>query len=130
MPDALYEPVLELVTICLARATGQDADYDRYQVLRSGLVAEERVSRRLPAFIRACRDLESFWSYIQPKFPSYAERRAFIRAEFQGLLDDLEHDIPTRIARSPTSYDAYRPIRCVRSGTERRLAARRLLTAQ
>lgn len=94
MADPLYEPVLELVTICLARATGQNADYGRYQALRNGLVGEERISRRLPTFIRACRDLGAFWSYIQPKFPSYAERRAFIRAEFQGLLDDLEHDMP------------------------------------
>lgn len=94
MADPLYEYVLELQTICLARATGQVADHDRYQTLRNGLVAEERINRRLPTFVRACRDLGAFWSYIQSKFSSYAERRSFIRDEFQGLLDDLEHDMP------------------------------------
>lgn len=94
MADPLYEYVLELQTVCLARATGQGGDYDRYQTLRNGLVAEERIVRRLPTFIRACRDLGAFWAYIQPKFPSWAERRTFIRGEFQGLLDDLEHDMP------------------------------------
>jgi hypothetical protein len=92
--DPLYEPVFELSTICLARATGQGGDADRYRALRDELVAEPRVSQRLPTFVRACRDLGAFWAYIQPKFGGYAARRAFIREEFQGLLDDLEHDMP------------------------------------
>jgi hypothetical protein len=94
MVDPLYEYVLELQTIYIACSTGREADNARYQTLRNGLVAEERISRRLPAFVRACRDLPAFWSYIHPKFRSYAERRAFIRDEFQGLFDDLEHDMP------------------------------------
>lgn len=94
MADPLYEPVFELSTICLARATGQGGDADRYRALREELVAEQRISQRLPTFVRACRDLGAFWAYIQPKFAGYAARRAFIREEFQGLLDDLEHDMP------------------------------------
>jgi hypothetical protein len=94
MADPLYEPVLEIQTILLARATGMGADYDRYAALRNALVGEERIRGRLPAWLRACRDLNAFWSYIQPKFPTYAERRQFIRDEFRALLDDLEHDMP------------------------------------
>jgi hypothetical protein len=94
MADPLYEYVLELQTIYLAQATGQGADPDRYKALRQHLVDEERIRRRLPVFVRPCRDLGAFWSFIQPKFPSYAERRAYIRGEFHALLDDLEHDMP------------------------------------
>jgi hypothetical protein len=94
MADPLYEPVLEIQTILLARTTGMAADYERYVALRNALVSEERIRGRLPAWLRACRDLNAFWSYIQPKFPSYAERLKFIRDEFQALLDDLEHDMP------------------------------------
>ena len=37
------------------------------------------------AGLRACRVINAFRSYIQPKFSSYAERRKFIRDEFQAL---------------------------------------------
>jgi hypothetical protein len=94
MADPLYEYVLELQTILIASATGQGADSARYTTLRNGLVAEDRIGRRLPKFVRACRDLSAFWSFIQPKFARYAERRAYIRDEFQSLLEDLEHDMP------------------------------------
>jgi hypothetical protein len=77
MADPLYEYVLELQTIYLASATGGGADPTRYQELRTMLVAEARVNRRLPPFVRACRDLGAFWNFIQPKFPSYAQRRSY-----------------------------------------------------
>jgi len=40
--------------------------------------------------LRSNRTLGDFWSFIQPKFPTYRERRAFLSAEFDGLLTRLE----------------------------------------
>jgi hypothetical protein len=95
MAHSLYEPLLELQSICIACATGQGGDARRYSDLRDYLVNDEAIRSRLPRFIRTCRDTGAFWSFIQPEFGTYAARRAFIRKEFQPLLEDLEHDLPS-----------------------------------
>jgi hypothetical protein len=44
----------------------------------------------LPTFIRSCRDLDEFWGFIKPKFSTYAERRDYLRQEFDPTLSMLE----------------------------------------
>lgn len=44
----------------------------------------------VPEFLRECRTLGEFWQYIKAKFGTYAERRRFIAAEFNRVLDQLE----------------------------------------
>jgi hypothetical protein len=40
--------------------------------------------------VRRYRNLDQFWGFIQPKFPSYAERRKFIWDKFRALSDIVE----------------------------------------
>jgi hypothetical protein len=47
--------------------------------------------------VTVCRNLAEFWAYIKLRFNTYAERREFLRKEFETLLQGLESD-----ARSPS----------------------------
>lgn len=79
-----------LKNILVTRATGgqpEEADYFR---VRQALLKDPMARGRLPRFVRSCRTIPEFWSFIQPKFPSYAERRQFIADEFDALLTKLE----------------------------------------
>ncbi|MPQ56279.1 TIR domain-containing protein [Duganella sp. FT27W] len=85
-----FEKVNYLATILSARASGNSADDTEYMKLRHELLSDNEISQLLPSFVRMCRDLGAFWSFIQPKFKSYAERRTFISEEFTKVLDYLE----------------------------------------
>lgn len=76
----------------ISRATGGifPGDDAAYQDLRRHFATRVDVKAKLPEFIRRCRDLQQFWGFIQPKYPSYRERRAFIWEEFRPLVEYLE----------------------------------------
>jgi hypothetical protein len=61
-----------------------------YERIRRELLAEQKLAEILPEFIRNCRNLGDFWDFIKEKFPSYKERRTFIRNELNPLFDVLE----------------------------------------
>ena len=48
------------------------------------------IKSKLPSFMRTCRSLDEFWGFIKPKFEHYAERRSFLRDEFDPVLTFLE----------------------------------------
>ena len=82
--------VESLKSLLVSSATGGDADNSQYQVLRRSLMAMPRIAKLLPRFVHTCRNLSEFWGFIKPKFSTYAERREFLRAEFDPLLSMLE----------------------------------------
>jgi hypothetical protein len=79
-----------LQNILLSHATGGSEDEAEYRELRQLFLELEETESLVPRFVRTCRNLSHFWEFIKSKFPTYRERRAFIRAEFQPLLDTLE----------------------------------------
>ena len=88
--NELREQAESLQNHLIGRATGgseDDADYSR---LRQIFISDPTLEPLLPRFVRTCRSLHQFWGFIQPKFSTYAERRTFIWAEFEPLLDYLE----------------------------------------
>lgn len=85
-----FERVSYLQTLLIARATGNGGDSSEYVQLRHELLNDAAISERLPMWIKLHRDLDSFWSFIKHKFPSYAERRTYISEQFTPLLDLLE----------------------------------------
>lgn len=89
-----FERVGYLANLLTARATGLSSDEDEYLYLRHLLLQNASIAPRLPAFVRQSRSLDLFWSFIQPKFKSYAERRTFISEQFTPLLDLLEFNEP------------------------------------
>jgi hypothetical protein len=89
---AQHEQVETLQNILVARATGQaglpeDQEYVR---LRGLLTADAKLGPMLPSWVRTTRTLDQFWSFIKGKFPSYAQRREFIWAEFRPVFDMLD----------------------------------------
>jgi hypothetical protein len=86
------EQIETLQSLLVARATGfvnfqAEAEYTE---LRNSLLVDAKVAAMLPSWVRTTRTLDQFWPFIKHKFPSYAERREYIWAEFQPVLDHLD----------------------------------------
>lgn len=79
-----------LQTNCVARATGQDCSEHDYRTARHRFLDDPRYRHLLPRYVRSCIGLEQFWSYIQPKFAHYKERRAHIYETFEPLFARLQ----------------------------------------
>lgn len=82
--------VERLKDLLISRATGGAEDDNEYRLLRSDLLANPRIKSKLPDFVISCRDLGSFWDYIKTSFSTYAERRGYLRREFDPALIMLE----------------------------------------
>lgn len=95
MNDDTIKKVESLKLMLLSRATGGSGDDIEYKNLRRDLTTSARISGHLPRFVHVCRDLSEFWSFIKPRFSSYAERREFLRDEFNPLLTILETECRT-----------------------------------
>ncbi|MDG6777946.1 nucleotide-binding protein [Thiomicrorhabdus sp. zzn3] len=87
-----FDKVNYLANLLTARATGLVADDNEFIELRQELLSNPQVAQMLPQWLRQHRSLDSFWGFIQPKFPTYAERRTFISEEFTAALDALEFE--------------------------------------
>ena len=85
-----FDKVSYLVNVLTARATGMASDSSEYEELRKELLTNPLIAPHLPSWVRQHRDLDSFWGFIKPKFPSYAERRTYLSEQFTELLDTLE----------------------------------------
>lgn len=79
-----------LLDILVARARGEGDDHEGYLNLRRELLDAPATRDLVPRFVHTCRNLAQFWRYIQPKFPTYKERGAFLQEQFQPLFDHLE----------------------------------------
>lgn len=93
-----------LQNILIAIATGnRDGNGDAsYKYLRGFFINIASYNDLLPSFVRTNRELGQFGQFIKGKFPSYAERRAYIWKEFTPLIDHLE-DENHRPLDAPTS---------------------------
>ena len=83
----LLDKVEQLQAQLMMRATGGNSDGRVYRELRLNLLNNPTVGGLLPRWVKTCRDLDHFWEFIKAKFPSYAERREFIRNELQRAMD-------------------------------------------
>lgn len=84
------ERAQSLQNILVATATGgRDGDAS-YKHLRAYFIKITSYNDLLPSFVRTNRELSQFWQFIKEKFPSYAERRAYLWKEFTPLMDHLE----------------------------------------
>jgi hypothetical protein len=86
----LLHKVTVLQDLMIARATGAGGDDAEYAVLRKEILGDHSIEPVVPRFVKTCRDLSQFWLFIQPKFPTYAERRKFLWDEFRPALDMAE----------------------------------------
>lgn len=89
---SLIDDVDALQAIYINRATGHgNTDDERdYPLYRQSMLDDARAVAFVPAWVRRYRNLDQFWGFIQPKFPSYAQRRTFIWDEFRKLIEFAE----------------------------------------
>jgi hypothetical protein len=78
-----------LIAVATGGSTSATADVE-YSEARSNLLQNPLTKNSLPTMVRVCRNLGDFWGFIKPKFPTYAERRNYIRDEFDPLFTLLE----------------------------------------
>ncbi len=71
-------------------ATGGAAVPEHYKYLRTYFLDKSRTKPLVPRWIRVNRDTSQFWQFIKNKYPTYQERRDFLKNEFDPLLDFLE----------------------------------------
>lgn len=85
------EKVDRFQELLVARATGSAYDaHEEYATLRGELMADTEIGSLVPKFVRTCRTLDQFWSFIQGKFARYKERREYLWSEFQNIHDHLD----------------------------------------
>ena len=111
MNDELINKVESLKIMLVSRATGGDDDSLEHKELRYEFTSSPRIAKLLPRCIHMCRDLSEFWSFIKPKFSTYAERREYLRTEFDPLLTMLESE-----SRAPSDAAITAMVQAVSSG--------------
>jgi hypothetical protein len=110
MNNELLNLVESLKIMLVSQATGGGGDSMEYKRIRHELMAIPRVAKLLPRFVQICRDLSDFWSFIKPKFSTYAERRDYLRDEFDPLLSMLETE-----SRTPSDASISATVKAVNS---------------
>lgn len=93
-PDGMSDDdaVHRLQSILLLACEGnKDLSNGReYRALRSQMLRRADLADVLPKYIRAHRDLASFWQYIKAYAPKWEDRRAMVRSTFEPLFDRVE----------------------------------------
>jgi hypothetical protein len=110
MSEDLIVQVESLKNMLVAQATGGSCNAIEFAELRRQLVANPKVSAKLPRFVHTCRTPAEFWGFIQPKFGHYHERREYIREAFDAVLSVLEAD-----SRSPSDASISATVKAVSS---------------
>jgi hypothetical protein len=90
IPDTWLECAQMMEGILLAACEGKKDNDRAYQRLRQQFMQDSVLKPLLPDFVRTRRDLGAFWPFIKEKFPSYAQRRQFVRDAFLPLYEHLE----------------------------------------
>lgn len=93
-PEGLSDEdaVMRLQTVLIQACEGnRDLTNDRdYKALRSPVIGRADWSDVVPTFVRAHRDLASFWAYIKQFSGQWAPRRDHVWESFKPLFDRVE----------------------------------------
>lgn len=109
---SLIDDVDALQSIYINRATGNGNNDDErdFPLYRQSVLDDTHSASFIPAWVKRYRNLDQFWGFIQPKFPSYAERRTFIWDEFRKLIEFAEstdsHPSDAIVSEAMNRFDA------------------------
>lgn len=126
MENELLQKALELRSILTRLATGEDeqGDSDSYVRLRDDFYSDKFTKKLLPDFVLSCRILGDFWPYIKRAFGTYADRRDYIREQFEPLCAYLEEErafyYDDVVSDSITKFDCDTVIKMWTKALERR----------
>lgn len=82
-----YDLIKYLENGLVSHATGGAFDY--YELVRQKVLQNKLFEKHLPTWLKTCRDVKQFWSFIK-KIEGYQPRREFLWKEFEPLLNFLE----------------------------------------
>lgn len=121
----LIEKIQALKTILIDHVTGTRREEAEYRALREEIRSYQDLSPLLPQIFRDCIDLGSAWDYLK-RFKHYAERRSYIRGEFQPAIAFLEEghhgqSAPQKFFAAGTDHDAFVEIRDILKAARKRI---------
>jgi hypothetical protein len=106
-----HEALALLQRVLLEAVEGaKDEDIvEEYHKLRNWVLANTQFSHDVPRFLRTCRDIPSFWSYIKSFNPQWEPRRQHVRESLAPLFDIAEADVVSQdsISGSEISSSAW-----------------------
>lgn len=118
----LVEQLQAFKEFLVSYATGAGVDDpEEYKAFRKGIVDNPALKAVAPEFLRSCRDVNDFWSYIKSHAPTYAERRETLREAFAPLFEVAESDLG-----SPADEDVAATLKRFESDSVHKLWARAL----
>ena len=79
---------------------------EEYTAMRRDLITNPAYDGLAPKFLQRYRDTGSLWSFAKSVDGSWEPRRAFLRQEFEPLLDYLERGDTVPSRQMPGPYDA------------------------
>lgn len=82
-----HKKVTVLKNLLINRATGGIVDDNHYLILRSDLLKQATLKTLIPEFVVNSQSVYEFWQYIKEALGSYAERRFFLQAAFDPLIN-------------------------------------------
>jgi len=88
--DVMQQKIEKLQEILISVAVGEVFDEELYKNLRLELSKIAELKKLLPDFLQENRSTGQFRQFIKTKFPTYAERRAYIWNEFSVSLQYAE----------------------------------------
>lgn len=90
LPLTPLERAAFLQELLIRHATGSRENDNHYRELRRDLIQRGDFEALVPSFVRDCRTLSGFWSWIKTQSGHWEPRHAIIREAFADLLDRLE----------------------------------------
>ncbi|TDN80605.1 abortive infection Abi-like protein [Salegentibacter sp. 24] len=84
----------------VARATGSDFDNQLYTTVRTKLIRNKALEKKLPEWIKTKRTIDQFWTFIKGRFSTYQERREYLWDEFAIALNYLEKKSTSPLEKS------------------------------
>lgn len=88
--ESIFEKIEYLQSLLIERATGGLGNDEHYQLLRKEALEHPLIKTKVPRWIKVNRNLGQFWQFIKFEYGTYEERRQFIWAAFNPVLEFLE----------------------------------------
>ena len=87
--------VEQLKNRLVARATGKGDDFTQkeYSRLRKIVLGIPDIKEMIPRFLKTCRSLDEFWTFIKGVSPQYTGRREFLGDTFNPIIEKVEYEI-------------------------------------
>jgi len=96
--DILLNAIQDMRDVCINMATGgKDFRYEKYEDQRAILMSFPELKAIIPDWLITHRFGSGYWSFIKKYASNYADRRTFLRDEFDDLTDWIKSggDRPT-----------------------------------